>query len=122
MSALCKERRSSFHQTVSRFLDRRCHTDAILCSRRHRLLAQHVISLFSKREHHFSVHAILNCNHDSVCESLAHCLYRFGRGRVEILPCREDEAGIDPMRVRNLFPRLRSGFDNSNDLALGWCK
>jgi hypothetical protein len=59
-------------------LDSNLHLDAILQASGHGFLTKDVIPLFSKCQHYFKVHMILDCDNHRVGQTLAYSIDSLG--------------------------------------------
>ncbi len=95
------------------------HLQAIIQVGRHRLLAQNVVPLLSKRKTNFEMHLVLHGNNDSITEPLADCLDGLCGRLVQLLPGIEDEGLVYVMCGGEVVASLRARFRHGDDLALG---
>jgi hypothetical protein len=93
------------------------HLDTFVDVSSHRLLAQEMVSLFSKRENDLDVHVILHSDYERVCEALSSTLDAVLRSLVQILPGIEYEACINFMSVSEQGTRFWTRLCDCYNLA-----
>jgi hypothetical protein len=94
------------------------HLDEIAQVRRHRFLAQDMVSLPSKGHDDVLVHMVMYGDDDGVCQALSGGLERLCGRLEEILPRMEDEGVADGVRLGEEGAGVEAGLCDRDDVAL----
>ena len=86
----------------------------------HRLLAQNIVSLRSKRHNKLCVHMVLNSYDDSICQTFSNRLDGLGRGFVKLFPRFKYETAVNAVLARKKCPRFGSRLCDCDYPAFLW--
>jgi hypothetical protein len=78
----------------------------------HRLLAQNIISLRSKRHNQLGVHMVLNGYDNSICQTFSKRLDGLSRGFVKLFPRFKCQLAVNTVLARKMCPRFGSRLCN----------